>query len=225
MFERFDQDARAAIAKAREEAARAGSREIRTEHLLLGLMDKPGDATDVLEAVQADPEEVRAAVPQVEAARLAAADAADTPEAAADAAADTATADTATATDTAPAPETGLPPEVTLAAEAPPGEPAAHAPGAPLDLRLTRNARRALDLALRTAHRFRHDHVSSGHLLLSIIEQPDSGAVEALKVAGIHVGTLRTDILRQLTEAPAPAAPRRPSPVPPVQDQFAPGHD
>lgn len=203
MFERFDQDARAAIAKAREEAARAGSREIRTEHLLLGLMDKPGDATDVLEAVQADPEEVRAAVPQVEAARLAAADAAGT----------------------APAPEAGLPPEVTLAAEAPPGEPPPHAPGAPPDLRLTRNARRALDLALRTAHRFRHDHVSSGHLLLSIIEQPDSGAVEALKVAGIHVGTLRTDILRQLTEAPAPPVPRRPSPVPPVQDQFAPGHD
>jgi ATP-dependent Clp protease ATP-binding subunit ClpA len=223
MFERFDQDARAAIAKAREEAARAGSREIRTEHLLLGLMDKPGDATDVLEAVQADPEEVRAAVPQVEAARLAAADTADT-AAAPEAAADTATADTAAA-GTAPAPEAGLPPEVTLAAEVPPGEPAAHAPGAPLDLRLTRNARRALDLALRTAHRFRHDHVSSGHLLLSIIEQPDSGAVEALKVAGIHVGTLRTDILRQLTEAPAPPAPRRPSPVPPVQEQFAPGQD
>ena len=209
MFERFDQDARAAIAKAREEAARAGSREIRTEHLLLGLMDKPGDATDVLEAVQADPEEVRAAVPQVEAARLAAAD----------------TATAGTAAGTAPAPEAGLPPEVTLAAEAPPGEPAPHGPGAPLDLRLTRNARRALDLALRTAHRFRHDHVSSGHLLLSIIEQPDSGAVEALKVAGIHVGTLRTDILRQLTEAPAPPAPRRPSPVPPVQEQFAPGQD
>ena len=69
MFERFDPNARAAIAKAREEAARAGSKEIRTEHLLLGLMDKPGDATDVLEAVQADPDEVRAAVPQVEAAR------------------------------------------------------------------------------------------------------------------------------------------------------------
>ncbi|MGH3395477.1 MAG: Clp protease N-terminal domain-containing protein, partial [Streptosporangiaceae bacterium] len=79
MFERFDPDARAAIAKAREEAARAGSKEIRTEHLLLGLMDKPGDATDVLEAVQADPDEVRAAVPQVEAARSAAADGPDAP--------------------------------------------------------------------------------------------------------------------------------------------------
>jgi ATP-dependent Clp protease ATP-binding subunit ClpA len=220
MFERFDQDARAAIAKAREEAARAGSREIRTEHLLLGLMDKPGDATDVLEAVQADPDEVRAAVPQVEAARLAAADAADAAEAAAAAG----TADTAAA-DTAPAPEAPLPPEVTLAAEGRPGESAPRGPGAPVDLRLTRNARRALDLALRTAHRFRHDHVSSGHLLLSIIEQPDSGAVEALKVAGIHVGTLRTDILKQLTEAPAPPAPRRPSPVPPVQDQLASGQD
>lgn len=200
MFERFDQDARAAIAKAREEAAKSGSREIRTEHLLLGLMDKPGDATDVLEAVQADPDEVRAAVPQVEAARSAATDA---PEAAADIASS---------------------PEATPDAEAQPGEPAPLGPGAAPDLRLTRNARRALDLALRTAHRFRHDHVSSGHLLFSIIDQPDSGAVEALKVAGIHVGTLRTDILKQLTEAPAPPprAPARPSPAP---DQLAPGQD
>jgi ATP-dependent Clp protease ATP-binding subunit ClpA len=197
MFERFDPDARAAIAKAREEAARAGSKEIRTEHLLLGLMDKPGDATDVLEAVQADPDEVRAAVPQVEAARSAAPDAPDTADA----------------------------PEAPATAEAAPGDATPPGPGVPLDLRLTRNARRALDLALRTAHRFRHDHVSSGHLLLSIIEQPDSGAVEALKVAGIHVGTLRTDILRQLTEAPAAHAPVRPSPVPPAQEQLAPGQD
>jgi ATP-dependent Clp protease ATP-binding subunit ClpA len=197
MFERFDPNARAAIAKAREEAARAGSKEIRTEHLLLGLMDKPGDATDVLEAVQADPDEVRAAVPQVEAARSAAPDAPDTADA----------------------------PEAPATAEAAPGDATPPGPGVPLDLRLTRNARRALDLALRTAHRFRHDHVSSGHLLLSIIEQPDSGAVEALKVAGIHVGTLRTDILRQLTEAPAAHAPVRPSPVPPAQEQLAPGQD
>jgi ATP-dependent Clp protease ATP-binding subunit ClpA len=197
MFERFDPNARAAIAKAREEAARAGSKEIRTEHLLLGLMDKPGDATDVLEAVQADPDEVRAAVPQVEAARSAAPDAPDTADA----------------------------PGAPATAEAAPGDPTPPGPGVPLDLRLTRNARRALDLALRTAHRFRHDHVSSGHLLLSIIEQPDSGAVEALKVAGIHVGTLRTDILRQLTEAPAAHAPVRPSPVPPAQEQLAPGQD
>ena len=189
MFERFDPDARAAIAKAREEAARAGRREIGTEHLLLGLMDKPGEATDVLEAVQADPAEVRAAVPQVEATRSAAAD--------------TAAPDTAAA-GTAPEPAAPAAP----AAEGTPAEPALRGPAAGLDLRLTRNARRALDLALRTAHRFRHDHVSSGHLLLSIIEQPDSGAVEALKVAGIHVGTLRTDILERLTEAPGPAASR-----------------
>jgi ATP-dependent Clp protease ATP-binding subunit ClpA len=197
MFERFDPNARAAIAKAREEAARAGSKEIRTEHLLLGLMDKPGDATDVLEAVQADPDEVRAAVPQVEAARSAAPETPDTADA----------------------------PEAPATAEVPPGDATPPGPAVPLDLRLTRNARRALDLALRTAHRFRHDHVSSGHLLLSIIEQPDSGAVEALKVAGIHVGTLRTDILRQLTEAPAAHAPVRPSPVPPAQEQLAPGQD
>jgi ATP-dependent Clp protease ATP-binding subunit ClpA len=174
MFERFDQDARAAIAKAKEEASRAGRTQIGTEHLLLGLMHKPGDATDVLEAVQADPADVRAALPQVEAAR---AEAEQTPE----------------------------PPEP---AEA---EPEPVVPAAAYDMRLSRNARRALDRAMRTAHRFRHEHVSSGHLLLSVIEQPDSGAAQALKVAGIHVGTLRTDILKQLTEAPAPARPASPA--------------
>ncbi|HEX3491115.1 MAG TPA: Clp protease N-terminal domain-containing protein [Streptosporangiaceae bacterium] len=186
MFERFDPDARAAIAKAREEAARAGRREIGTEHLLLGLMDKPGDATDALEAAAADPDEVRAVLPQVEATRAAATEAPEAPEA-------------------VPAPEPEAVPEPRLGEQA----------RAAVDLHLTRNARRALDLALRSAHRFRHDHVSSGHLLLSIIEQPDSGAVEALKVAGIHVGTLRTDILKQLTEAPAPARPARPAPPAP----------
>jgi len=201
MFERFDPDARAAIAKAREEAARAGRREIGTEHLLLGLMDKPGDATDAFEAVQADPDEVRAVLPQVEATRAAATEAAEA----------------------VPAPEPEAVPEPEAIPEPRLGEQARAA----VDLHLTRNARRALDLALRTAHRFRHDHVSSGHLLLSIIEQPDSGAVEALKVAGIHVGTLRTDILRQLTEDPGPArtAPKphqAPAPTAPLP---APGED
>ena len=184
MFERFDQDARAAIAKAKEEAARAGRNQIGTEHLLLGLMHKPGDATDVLEAVQADPADVRAALPQVEAARAGAEQAPEPPEADEPAEAD--------------------------------AEPVV--PAVAFDMRLSRNARRALDRAMRTAHRFRHEHVSSGHLLLSVIEQPDSGAAQALKVAGIHVGTLRTDILRQLTEAPAPTRPGSPpaatAPVP-----------
>ena len=185
MFDRFDQDARAAIAKARDEANRAGRREIGTEHLLLGLMAKPGDAAGALTAVQADPAEVRASLPQRDADTGAAADSGRQP-----------------AAHTVPAPGGG-------------GE----------NLHLTNNARRALDLALRTAHRFRHEHVSSGHLLFSIIEQPDSGAAEALKVAGIHVGTLRTDILRQLTQTPARGTPHAPPSSAPPSPDLAPGLD
>jgi ATP-dependent Clp protease ATP-binding subunit ClpA len=68
------------------------------------------------------------------------------------------------------------------------------------DIRMTREARRVFELAGRTAQRLRHPHVSSGHLLLGVIDQPDSQAVQALTVAGIHVGTLRVDVLRRITE-------------------------
>jgi ATP-dependent Clp protease ATP-binding subunit ClpA len=186
MFERFNPDARAAIAHAREEAAKAGRRTIGTEHLLLGLMAKPGDAADALTSVQASAAEVRESIPPRP----------DVPA--------------------PPYEEPGTPDEevvVTAAAETTPEGTEVRLDEAvvsstrrgPVDgMHMTRNARRAVDLALRTAHRFRHEHVSSNHLLLSIIEQPESGAVEALKVAGIHVGTLRTDILRDLTrEVPA----------------------
>jgi ATP-dependent Clp protease ATP-binding subunit ClpA len=187
MFERFNPDARAAIAHAREEAAKAGRRTIGTEHLLLGLMAKPGDAADVLTPVQENAAEVRESIPprpDVPAPP----DEEDVP-----APADEEVVATATAETTAEGTEVRV------------DEPAGSFRRGPLDgMHMTRNARRAVDLALRTAHRFRHDHVSSNHLLLSIIEQPESGAVEALKVAGIHVGTLRTDILRDLTrEVPA----------------------
>jgi len=217
MFERFNPDARAAIARAREEAARAGRREIGTEHLLLGLLAKPGDAAGALASVQANADDLRAGIPS-------------SPK-------------SEPHPDTLPHPETlpfaaGLSdpealggPDAGTAAEAGPGSEAAYVEetasvetisvdtasvdtasvdeaiavaaesrrGGTDGLQVTRNAHRAIDLAVRTAHRFRHEHVSSNHLLLGIIEQPESGAVEALKVAGIRVGTLRTDILAQLT--------------------------
>jgi len=158
MFERLDSDARAAVARAREEAARAGKREVGTEHLLLGLLSRPGDAADALTAAGADAKDLRAQIAGEDAS------AAPAPAAAA-----------------SPAPE---PLDTQHSGD---------------DVPLTKHARHALDLALQATQRLRHRHVSTGHLLIGIIEQPHNGAVQALSVGGIHVGTLRADILQRVT--------------------------
>jgi len=150
MFERFHPEARAAVAHAQDEATRSGHREIGTEHLLLGLLARPGHAADALTAAGADVANLRAGLPGREA---------EQPE--------------------------------------PDGEPASDG-----EMRMTREAKRALELASRAAHRLRHQHVSSGHMLLGIIDQPGTPAVEALTVAGIHVGTLRADVLQRLERGP-----------------------
>jgi hypothetical protein len=67
MFERFHQDARAAVVQARDEAIRAGQREIGTEHLLIALLDGPGLAADALTAAGADAADLRARIPHGEA--------------------------------------------------------------------------------------------------------------------------------------------------------------
>lgn len=205
MLERFQQDARAVIANARREAARAGRRAIGTEHLLLGLMTRPGPAADVLKAQNADPEELRAHIPQGDSPPPDVAPP-DAPEADA-ALIDAALIDVAEPAAQPPAAEAPAPENPA----APAAGPAADGPGDADDaIRLTRNARRALDLALRASQRFKQQHVSSEHMLLALIEQPDSQAVEQLKVAGIHVGSLRTDVLRQITGDPDAGTTRRP---------------
>ncbi|HXW44846.1 MAG TPA: Clp protease N-terminal domain-containing protein [Streptosporangiaceae bacterium] len=156
MFERLDQEARAAVEHAKDEAARAGKREVGTEHLLLGLLSRPGHASDALTAAGADAGDLRAQI---------------TPD------------DSGAASGAA-------------AAAAP-----AAAPATGEELPLTSHARHALELALQATQRLRHRHISSGHLLLGVIEQQHNGAVQALSVAGIHVGTLRADVLQRLTSA------------------------
>jgi ATP-dependent Clp protease ATP-binding subunit ClpA len=67
------------------------------------------------------------------------------------------------------------------------------------ELPMTNHARHALELALQATHRLKHRNISSGHLLLGIIDQPNNGAVQALSVVGIRVGTLRADVLERMT--------------------------
>jgi ATP-dependent Clp protease ATP-binding subunit ClpA len=157
MFERFDRDARAAVVHAKDEAARSGKREIGTEHLLLGLLSRPGHASDALTAAGVDAKDLRG---QIE-------------------------PDDEGATSAGP-----------TADRAGSQQPGTHH----IDdqLPLTSHARHALEVALRATQRLKHRDISSGHLLLGIIDQPHNGAVQALSVAGVHVGTLRADVLQRM---------------------------
>jgi len=159
MFERFDRDARAAVEHAKEEATRSGKREIGTEHLLLGLLSRPGHASEALTAAGADAEDLRAQI--------------------------------------VPSEADATPP----ASAATPGPERTGAQDAAVELPMSSHARRALELAMQATQRFRHRDISSAHLLLGIIDQPHNGAVKALSVAGIHVGTLRADVLERLTSS------------------------
>lgn len=154
MLDRFQQDARAAVGHARQEAARLGKRAVGTEHLLLGLLARPGHAADALKAAGADPDRLRAQVPDG---------------------------------DAAPAGQPATPPAVPADAGAivivPP---------------LTENATRAVEVALAEAERLEHPEIATEHLLLGIIDQPDSQAVQMLRIGGIHVGMLRSDLLRRM---------------------------
>src|SRR5215469_495242 len=161
MFERLDSDARAAVAHARDEAARSGKREIGTEHLLLGLLSRRGHASDALAAAGAEAIDLRAQL----------------------------------APDDAGATSAGL-----TADRAESQQPGTHRIDD--ELSMTTHARQALESALRAMQHLKQRNISSGHLLLGIIDQPHNGAVQALSVAGIHVGTLRADVLQRMISGP-----------------------
>ena len=66
---------------------------------------------------------------------------------------------------------------------------------------MTKDGKRALELALHSAVRLDHRHISSGHVLLGILDQPASPAVVMLADAGIDVGRLRDDVIRRMAVA------------------------
>jgi ATP-dependent Clp protease ATP-binding subunit ClpA len=217
MFERFHHDARAVVAHARDEATRSGKNEIGTGDLLLGLMAEPGDAADALQAAGAEAADLRATIRRGHAAGS---EPSGTDEPGGDAAGGD--APVLASVDEEPAQRAAAPalgsgsPDQDGAGQDGAGQDGTAQDGTAQDgtgrdgaspagwhgltggLRLTGDARRAVDFAARTAHRFKHQHVSSGHLLLGLIDQSETSATEALTVAGIHVGTLRTDVLRRM---------------------------
>ena len=180
MFERFHQDARRVVERARHEAAQAGQGQIGCEHLLLGLLAEPGLAAAALTATGLDLRALRERLPQASQQQPNPLDA----EALASVGIDL--------------------DQVRRAADARFGPGAlgraaqARRPGR---MRFTTDAKKALELAVRTAVGRRHREITGGHLLIGIIDQGHNGALDLLAAAGADAATLRADALRRLSAA------------------------
>jgi ATP-dependent Clp protease ATP-binding subunit ClpA len=68
-------------------------------------------------------------------------------------------------------------------------------------MRLTADAKKALELALRAAVSLRHREITGGHLLIGTIDQGHNGALGLLAASAIDAAALRADVLRRLAAA------------------------
>jgi ATP-dependent Clp protease ATP-binding subunit ClpA len=177
MFERFAQTARQAVIDARQEAAWAGQDTVRSEHVLLGLLREPGPAADALAAAGLDAEGLRARLPRGDHEVRAGLDA------------------DALAT-------LGIDLDaVRRAADAAFGRGAldrARVPGSSR-LQYAPDARQTLAGGAREAAHRNQRQITSGHLLLGILDQKRNGALTLLTGAGTDIAALRADVVRRLT--------------------------
>jgi ATP-dependent Clp protease ATP-binding subunit ClpA len=70
-----------------------------------------------------------------------------------------------------------------------------------LRFRLTPDSKHALELAVRQVHRAHGRTISSGHLLIGIIDQGDNQALRMLESARVDPAELRADTARRLSAA------------------------
>lgn len=182
MFERFHQDARRVVVRARHEAALAGQQQIGCEHLLLGLLGEPGPAASAMIAAGLELTALRDSVHRANGAEADPLDA----DALALAGIDL--------------------DQVRRAAEATFGPGAldrarhglARRPGR---MGMTANAKKSLELALQAAVSLRHREITSGHLLIGIVDQGHNDATGLLAASGVDIAGLRADVLSRLAAA------------------------
>jgi ATP-dependent Clp protease ATP-binding subunit ClpA len=181
MFERFEPAARQAIADARVEAGRAGQDKIHSEHVLIGLLAEPGNAADALSAAGLTLAELRARLPR---GGHAAPDGDLDPDALASLGIDL--DQVRRATD---------------AAFGPGALERAPVPGRKR-LPLGDDTKQTLAGALKHASRHGHWQITSGHVLVGILDQPRNGARTLLDEAGTDLAALRADIERRIGSQP-----------------------
>lgn len=181
MFERFATDARVVVmGAAREEAASAGRGRIGCEHLLLGVLAVPGPAADALAGAGVEITGLRRLVMP-------------------------APADQADPLDADALASVGIDLDaVRRAAEASFGPGALDRPyPARLSrgMRLTPDARQALQRTVVSVRALGQRRITSGHLLVGIIDQGSNPALDLLTRAGVSTAALRADLLRRLAAA------------------------
>jgi hypothetical protein len=184
MFERFDQDARGAMVRARAEAILAGQDEIGPEHLLVALAGGTDLAARTLQAAGASAESLRTRLPASGPERLEPLDAAavasigidlDTVSRASDAAFGAGSLTRARPT--------------RLHSRRGRRRRTSGLPLAPA-------AKRTLDLTTRTAIRRGHNTITPGHMLLGLLDEPASAATAALIAVGVDLQALLVSVRR-----------------------------
>jgi ATP-dependent Clp protease ATP-binding subunit ClpA len=177
MFERFEPAARQACFDARAEAGRAGQDKVGAEHVLLGLLAEPGPAADALTAAGLELADLRARLPRGDHDASAGLDADALATLGIDLDAVRRATDAAFgrgSLDRAPAA----------------GRPA---------LRFAGDARQSLAGAVKQTHYLGQRQITTGHLLLGILDQKRNGAISVLSQAGADLDALRADVLARLT--------------------------
>ena len=180
MFEKFAVNTRRAVVYALEEAHRSGTSRIGCEHLLIGLAhDRSGPAADALTDAGLTVSRLRQLMPGQPAPDLLDADSLASIGIDLDA--------------------------VREAAEQSFGPGALDRPGrrakGSARTRLTSDAKTALELATRAAVAGHSRTISSGHMLLGIIDQGSNDAIAMLSAAELQPADLRADVARRLAEA------------------------
>jgi ATP-dependent Clp protease ATP-binding subunit ClpA len=186
MFERFTDEARAVVVMAQTDARRLGHHYIGTEHLLLGLLDRPhtlahrllnqhgldrASAERVLHAMpgfseddELDAEALGSIGIDIDAVRARV--------------------------------------EATFgrgALDRPRDRPGGRRKKPPTGhLPFTRGAKKSLELALREAQRLHHNYIGDGHLLLGLLREAHGLAAQIIVGAGIDPKQLRAEIEEQL---------------------------
>jgi ATP-dependent Clp protease ATP-binding subunit ClpA len=182
MFERFSQDAREAVIRSADEARRLRHDYIGPEHLLLSLAAQPtGVAADALAANALEITDLRERV----------------------------AAESGAPSDAAALASLGIDLEsVRASAEATFGPGALDRPRSGLRGRFrlgglpwNDRAKKSIELALRATNRHKHSHISTGHLLLGVLDKDNEMVLRVLSSAEADIDALRGDVSRRLTEA------------------------
>jgi ATP-dependent Clp protease ATP-binding subunit ClpA len=177
VFERFEPAARQAFVDARQEAGRAGQDQIRSEHVLLGLLREPGPAADALTAAGLSLESLRVRVRP-------------------------GGRDAPAGLDADALAMLGIDLDAVRRATD-----AAFGPGA-LDraavrgqtrLPLAGDTKQALGRAVYRAQKLGQREITSGHMLIGILDSGSNGALDALTLEGADIKALRADVLRRIS--------------------------